>query len=118
MLQVPLVDAPVTALQYSGLRSEDVQGSFHDNLYKCIDVVLRCNHEATAMAIRASAIASVVSRASIVWLCKLSPLIPEGARGRQQSADGSLLHCGCQPGCPHLLFKSYVLSCRGQERHL
>lgn len=77
MLQVPDVDAPIVPLQSPGLLSEDSQGSVHDNLDKRIDTVLRRAHEATAMAIKASSIASVVSRAAIVWARKMLQLLPE-----------------------------------------
>lgn len=62
MLQVPLVDAPVVALQGLGLLSEDGQGAVRDNLDKRIDTALRWAHEATAVVIRASSTASLVSR--------------------------------------------------------
>lgn len=67
MLQVPLVDAPILAIQSLGLLSEDGQRSIKDPWDKRIDTALRRCHEATALAIKASATVSIVSRASIVW---------------------------------------------------
>lgn len=71
-------------LQYSGLLSEDGQVAVRDPLDKCIDVALKRAHKATAMAIKASAITSIVSQASIVWLRKLSQLIPQADKSAQR----------------------------------
>lgn len=90
MLQVPLADAPITVLQFSGLLSEDEQGGVHNNLDKHIDVSLKGTHEPMAMAIKASAIASIVSRASIVWLHKLAQLISEGDKRALEGTNRAL----------------------------
>lgn len=79
-LQVPLVDAPVIALHSSSLISVDGQGSIRDRLDRKADSALRNAHKATTMSIRASAIASIVSRAAIVWTRKLLQLIPDDRR--------------------------------------
>lgn len=76
MLQVPLVDAPVLAIQLMGLLSEDGQGSIWDLWDKVIEIALRHSHEATALAIKACAMASIVARASIVWGGKMVELLP------------------------------------------
>lgn len=75
LLQVPLVDAPVVALQSSGLLAEDGQGCVRDHWDKRMEAALQRSHEATAMAIKACVTASVVSRASIVYGRKLMQLI-------------------------------------------
>lgn len=72
LLAVPLVDAPVLALQSTGLLSEDGQGSLRDSWDKKIEIALRLNHEATAHAT-----ASIVTRAVIVWGFKMLELLPE-----------------------------------------
>lgn len=76
-LRVPLVDTPVLPLQSSDQLSEDGQGSIRDSWDKKIEIVLRHNHEATALAIKARATASVVTRASIVWGRKMLELLPD-----------------------------------------
>lgn len=72
-LQVPLVDAPVTAFQSPGVLSENGQGSIRDSLNK------RVLHKGKyiAIAIRTSATASIASRAAIVWTRKVLQLIPD-----------------------------------------
>uniref|UniRef100_A0ACB8EKJ0 Uncharacterized protein n=1 Tax=Sphaerodactylus townsendi TaxID=933632 RepID=A0ACB8EKJ0_9SAUR len=76
ILQVPIIDGPVAALQSSGLVSKDGRGQIKDMQDRRSDQFCKRTHEATAMAIRASATASIVSRASIVWARKVLELIP------------------------------------------
>lgn len=77
MLQVPRVDAPVLAIQSSRLVSEEDHGAIRDPWDKRLDTALKRCHEATAMAIKVCAMASIVSRASIVWGRKMVELLPE-----------------------------------------
>lgn len=67
-MQVPLVDAPVAALQSAGLLAEDGHGNLKDSLDCKADFALKKAHEAALMTIKASASASIVSRAAIVWM--------------------------------------------------
>uniref|UniRef100_A0ACB8FJI1 Uncharacterized protein n=1 Tax=Sphaerodactylus townsendi TaxID=933632 RepID=A0ACB8FJI1_9SAUR len=69
-------DGPVAALQSSGLVSKDGRGQIKDMQDRRSDQFCKRTHEATAMAIRALATASIVSRASIVWARKVLELIP------------------------------------------
>lgn len=87
MLQVPLVDAPVAAPQSPGLLSEDGQGSVKDDLVLRNDPPLRRSDEALAVAIKASATTSTVSRASIVWMCKLIQLLSENNKRMVEGAN-------------------------------
>lgn len=87
ILQVPLVDAPVLAIQSSGLLSEDGQG-FVKDVWDCrMDTTLRQCHEATVMAIKVCATASVISRASIVWGKKMIELLPESETRLREGAS-------------------------------
>lgn len=77
LYNLPLVDAPVLDLQSSGILTEDGQGSIRDAWDKKIEVALQHAHEATSMAVKACATASIVSRASIIWGWKMLELLPE-----------------------------------------
>lgn len=72
-----LVDGPVLALQSADLLSEDGQGNIRDQWDKKIEIALWHSHEATALAVKACATASIVTRASIVWGRKMLELLPE-----------------------------------------
>lgn len=76
-LQVPVIDAPVAALQTGGLLAEEGHGSLKDPVDKKADFALRKAHESAILAIKSSASASIFSRAAIVWMRKLIQLIPE-----------------------------------------
>uniref|UniRef100_A0ACB8FNX0 Uncharacterized protein n=1 Tax=Sphaerodactylus townsendi TaxID=933632 RepID=A0ACB8FNX0_9SAUR len=76
ILQVPIIDGPVAALQSSGLVSKDGRGQIKDFQDRRSEQFCKRTHEAAAMAIRASATASIVSRASIVWARKVLELLP------------------------------------------
>lgn len=89
-LQVPLVDAPITALQTGGLLSEDGEGSIRDSLDKCTDFALHKAHEALVMAIKASATALTVARATIVWLRKIIQLLPPNKECLLEGTNRSL----------------------------
>lgn len=71
-----LVNICITALQLSGLLSEDGQVSIREILDKGANFVLREVHDSTAMAIRVSAMIYVVFRAAIVCTRKVLQLIP------------------------------------------
>lgn len=74
---MPLVDAPVLAMQSPGLLSEDGQGTIRDPWDKKLEIALRHSHEATTLAIKACAATCIVARASIVWAKKMMELLPE-----------------------------------------
>uniref|UniRef100_A0ACB8ENC3 Uncharacterized protein n=1 Tax=Sphaerodactylus townsendi TaxID=933632 RepID=A0ACB8ENC3_9SAUR len=76
ILQVPIIAGPVAALQSSGLVSKGGRGQIKDMQDRRSDQFCKRTHEAMAMTIRASATASIVSRASIVWARKVLELIP------------------------------------------
>uniref|UniRef100_A0ACB8G8A6 Uncharacterized protein n=1 Tax=Sphaerodactylus townsendi TaxID=933632 RepID=A0ACB8G8A6_9SAUR len=90
-LQVPVIDAPIAALQSSGLVSGDGEGKIRDRIDRRVDQLSRQTHEAIAMAIRASAAASIVSRASIVWARKVIQLLPESERRLHEGASRMLM---------------------------
>lgn len=87
ILQVPLVDAPVLAIQSSGLLSEDSQGNIKDAWDRRVDTALRRYHEATTMACTT---ASVVSRASIVLGGKMLELLPVSESRLREGASRML----------------------------
>lgn len=76
-LKAPLIDAPVLAIQSTGLVSQDGRGTLKDSWDRRMDQDLRRDYESSALAIAASSTASIVARASIVWIKKLLDLIPE-----------------------------------------
>lgn len=75
-LKVPPVDAPILAIQSSGLLTQDGQGSLRDSWDKKIDLDLRHAYESSALAIGSTATASIVARAAIAWGRKLMDLLP------------------------------------------
>uniref|UniRef100_A0ACB8G340 Uncharacterized protein n=1 Tax=Sphaerodactylus townsendi TaxID=933632 RepID=A0ACB8G340_9SAUR len=77
ILQVPIIDGPVAALQSTGAVSKDGRGQIKDLQDRRADQLCRRSHEAMAMVIRASATASIVCRASIAWAKKVLELLPE-----------------------------------------
>lgn len=76
MLQVPLMDTPILALQSSGLLAEDGQELLRDTQDRRIDTALRRCHETTSMA-----------RASIVWGRKMIQLLPKLGIQLQEGAS-------------------------------
>lgn len=76
-LKAPLVDAPVLAIQSPGLVSQDGKGTLKDAGDRKIEQDLRRSYETSGQAIAATSTASIVARASIVWVKKLLDLIPQ-----------------------------------------
>lgn len=76
--QVPVIDAPVAALQTGGLLAGDGHGSIKDPVDRKADFTFKKAHETAILSIKAVASTSIVSRAAIVWMRKLIQLIPEG----------------------------------------
>ena len=87
MFQTPKVDGPVAGLQSSGLLTQDGEGTIRDPIDKKADVALRRAHEAMAMSIRVSTVASIVARANIVWARKMAQLLPPENRSLQEGAS-------------------------------
>lgn len=75
-LKVPVVEAPILDIQSSGLLSQDGLGSIKDSWDKRIEHSLCWTYDASSLSVGASATASIVARASIVWIKKLIDLIP------------------------------------------
>uniref|UniRef100_A0ACB8GD79 Uncharacterized protein n=1 Tax=Sphaerodactylus townsendi TaxID=933632 RepID=A0ACB8GD79_9SAUR len=69
-------DGLVAALQSSGLVSKDGRGQIKETQDRRAEQFCKRIHEAAAMAIRASATASIVSKASIVWARKVLEILP------------------------------------------
>lgn len=76
-LTAPLIDAPVLAIQSPGLVSQDGRGTLKDTWDRKMEQDLQRAYETSALAIAADSTASIVARASIVWIKKLLDLIPE-----------------------------------------
>lgn len=75
-LKVPVAEAPILDIQSSGLLSQDGLGSIKDSWDKRIEHSLCRTYDASSLSVGASATASIVARASIVWIKKLIDLIP------------------------------------------
>ncbi|XP_061442298.1 uncharacterized protein LOC133365051 [Rhineura floridana] len=67
-LDVPGIDEPIARLVSRSLLPREGESHLKDTTERRIDFALRKNHEATALAMRASASASIFSRASMMWL--------------------------------------------------
>lgn len=69
VFKVPLVDAPIAALQSSSLLAEDGQGyvCVGNHWGKLMEAALWRNRDTTAMSIKVYAVSSLVSRLAIVW---------------------------------------------------
>ncbi|XP_061474007.1 store-operated calcium entry regulator STIMATE isoform X3 [Rhineura floridana] len=67
-LDVPGIDEPIAHLVSRSLLPREGESHLKDTTERQIDFALRKNHEATTLAMRASASASIFSRASMMWL--------------------------------------------------
>ncbi|XP_061443669.1 uncharacterized protein LOC133365571 [Rhineura floridana] len=67
-LDVPGIDEPIARLVSRSILPRKGESHLKDTTERRIDFALRKNHEATALAMRASASASIFSRASMMWL--------------------------------------------------
>ncbi|XP_061465045.1 uncharacterized protein LOC133376608 [Rhineura floridana] len=67
-LDVPGIDEPIARLVSRSILPREGESHLKDTTERRIDFALRKNHEATALAMRASASASIFSRASMMWL--------------------------------------------------
>lgn len=104
-LKVPPMDAPIVDLQSSGLLLQDGQGSIRDTWDKEIKQDLRGAYEASALAIKSTATASIAARATIVWGKKLLDLFPQ--------MDSCLLEGPSRilEATPSLLMLSWTILC-------
>ncbi|XP_061480327.1 uncharacterized protein LOC133383498 isoform X3 [Rhineura floridana] len=67
-LDVPGIDEPIARLVSRSILPREGESHLKDTTERRIDFALRKNHEATALSMRASASASIFSRASMMWL--------------------------------------------------
>lgn len=66
-LKVPLVDAPMVVLHSGAVLPRDGENALKDPMDKKNETTLKKAHEATSLAIRASAVLSNFTRAIILW---------------------------------------------------
>ncbi|XP_061486116.1 uncharacterized protein LOC133386473 [Rhineura floridana] len=67
-LAVPGIDEPITSLVSRSLLPREGESQLKYATERRLDFALRKNHEATAFSMRASASASIFSRAAMMWL--------------------------------------------------
>ncbi|XP_061471530.1 E3 ubiquitin-protein ligase SMURF2 isoform X1 [Rhineura floridana] len=67
-LDVPGIDEPIARLVSRSILPREGESHLKDTTERRIDFALCKNHEATALSMRASASASIFSRASMMWL--------------------------------------------------